>query len=46
MAPLDTVAPTAGDTISYTYDFGDGWVPHIAVDKALSTAPGPPTHAA
>lgn len=39
-APLDTVAPTAGDTISYTYDFGDDWVHHIEAEKVLSTAPG------
>lgn len=39
-APLDTVAPAAGDTISYTYDFGDGWVHHIEVEKVLPTAPG------
>ena len=45
-APLDTVAPSAGDTISYTYDFGDDWVHHIEVEQVLSTAPGPPTRAA
>jgi hypothetical protein len=37
---LVTIAPAAGDTISYTYDSGDEWVHHIEVEKVLLTAPG------
>ncbi|MFI1332735.1 hypothetical protein ACH4U7_21920 [Streptomyces sp. NPDC020845] len=33
--PLCAVAPAVGDKISYTYDFGDGWVHRIEVKKAL-----------
>ncbi|GGV25215.1 hypothetical protein GCM10010277_06070 [Streptomyces longisporoflavus] len=38
--PLSAVAPSAGDRISYAYDFGDDWVHHIEVEKALPRDPG------
>jgi Plasmid pRiA4b ORF-3-like protein len=36
---LEQVAGQAGDKIRYTYDFGDGWVHEIAVEKVLDRDP-------
>ncbi|MFI0237812.1 plasmid pRiA4b ORF-3 family protein [Streptomyces sp. NPDC016845] len=38
--PLHAVASTAGDRISYTYDFGDDWVHRVEVEKVLPEEPG------
>jgi Plasmid pRiA4b ORF-3-like protein len=36
---LEQVAPTAGDKIAYTYDFGDDWNLDIIVEKLLAPEP-------
>ena len=37
--PLNLVAQ-AGDTLIYEYDFGDGWVHALKIEKALPAGPG------
>jgi len=32
---LEEVAPTVGDKLQYTYDFGDGWTHEITLEKVL-----------
>jgi Plasmid pRiA4b ORF-3-like protein len=39
---LEQVAPTAGDKIAYTYDFGDNWNLDITVEKLLDAEPATP----
>ena len=38
--PLRRVAPDAGTTFSYLYDFGDNWEHQIVVEKVLPPEPG------
>lgn len=39
---LEQVAPTAGNKIAYTYDFGDNWTLDITVEKLLNAEPATP----
>lgn len=36
---LEQVAPGVGDRLRYTYDFGDGWVHDITVEKVVDRQP-------
>ena len=39
-ARLGEVAPSAGDTLAYEYDFGDGWEHALVVEAVLPPDPG------
>jgi hypothetical protein len=39
-ARLDKIAPKEGSKFTYEYDFGDGWIHAILVEKILEPEPG------